>query len=316
MATPNNQMLHISECLSLPARLTTEKIVPCLDEESLYALIWTCKDYHNQYKNLHADKKIAAEMLHCVLNPIQSNQEKFLKLLSVPKQHLTGLPLYLIPNNGEENYFNQAKEKKTKTKRQHVSVLEAVLRTGNFHLEETLFNNIPEKEKTETLKKKIAEIRAKGIWGMPELMAAYKNFHDFYEPLSLDEKLAESDRLSRLIGLIGHAQKAHLPWFSLYLFCHPVKHDRADYTLSPNWICELSCNSELDLDVFSVDSTYALNKGNAERASWTGRCWSTRRLDSAAFDRQCKVLSSKLDNTIKQFGLNEPSLADCTSPAP
>lgn len=256
-------------------------------------------------------------MLHCVLNPTQPNQDRFLKLLSIPKQDLNGLPLYLIQNHGEEVYFNKAKVKKTKTKRQCVSVLEAVIRTRNFHLAKPLFNCIPEKEKTEALKKRIKDIKAEGIWGMPELQAAYKNFFEPWKALYDAKNWGELDKLT---GLIGQALKEHLPWFSLYLFCHPVSHSLANYTQPPNWVCILLEETELDLDLFGPDSTWALYKGLWEICLEEQHGWaavaSYGALDAQAFKSQGEVISSEFDNTIRQFGLEEPELKVDAAPTP
>jgi hypothetical protein len=312
MSESTNQILKLTKSLSsLPEQLTRNAIVPCLDEKSLYALTWTCRHYRSQYKDKHADKKVAAEMLHCVLNPTKPNQARFLELLSVPKKDLNGPPLYLIRNHGEEVYFNKAKVKKTKTKRWGTNVLEAILRTRNFHLANPLFNSIPKEAKTDALKQLIKNIKAQGMWGMPKLQAECKNFIEPWQALYDAENWGELNRLS---GLIGQAQKEHLPWFSLYLFCHPVTHSYANYRLPPNWVCILLDNTELDLDLFGHGSIYALYKGAGRYRAWRGACGgggvacgaSVCRLDSAAFTSQCEVLSSELDKTIKMFGLDEP----------
>ncbi len=264
MAKPKNQMLKLAERFSLSEELTKHIIVPNLDEPSLHALTLTCKQYQNQcYKDKHTDKKVAAEMLHCVLNPTPPHQKRFLELLSTPKRDKNGPPLYLIQNHGEEVYFNKAKARKTKTTRYSTNVLEAILRTKNFHLAKTLFNCIPAQEKTDNLKKYISVIKSQEIWGMPELQIAYQNFLGPCEALH-DPK--REDELDRLCGSIGQALKEHLPWFSIYLFCHPVTHSNADYTEAPNWTCVLFDNSELDLDLLGDGSICALYKGPCERA--------------------------------------------------
>lgn len=300
MSTSKKQMLALIE------DLTRYQIIPCFDEKSLHALTLTCKNYQKKYKNTYQDKKVAAEMLHCVLNPTESNQKRFLELITEPKKDLNGPPLYLIQNHGEEVYFNKAKVKKTKRMRWNTNVLEAILRTGNFHLAKTLFNSIPKAAKTDALKQQIRDIKAKGIWGMSELQTAYKNFLDPWKALYDAKKGKELNRLS---GLIGLAQKEHLPWFSLYLFCHPGTHANANYTLAPNWVCILIRNAELDLDLFDVASINALYKGSlpvvacGERGGWEAAP-QMRMEDSVAFYRQCEVLSSEMDKAIKEFGLH------------
>lgn len=310
MAEPKNKMLKLAKNLaSIPEALTRNAVIPFLNEKSLYALTWTCRHNRNQYKDKHADKKAAAEMLHCVLNPTLPNQARFLELLSMPKRDRNSQALYLIQNHGEEVYFNKASTRKTKTIRYSTNVLEAILRTKNFHLARTLFNCIPEKEKTENLKKYISMIKSQEIWGMPELQLAYKNFLEPWQALYDGEKWDELDRLS---GRIGRALKEHLPWFSIYLFCHPVLHSNADYTRAPNWSCILYDKSKLDLDLFGPDSIYALYKGRGLRP-WLGArpvmgCGRAAWLDSAAFSSQCKVLSSEMDKTIVEYGLDDPEL--------
>lgn len=315
MAEPKNQMLKLAEHFSLPEQLTRNMTVPDLDEESLHALTLTCKHYLNQYKDKHADKKVAADMLHCVLNPTLPNQARFLKLLSEPKQDKNGQPLYLIRNHGEEVYLNKAGMKKTKTKRYSTNVLEAILRTKNFHLAKTLFNCIPENAKTENLKQYISVIKSKEIWGMTELQLAYKNFLDPCQAL-VDAK--KWDELNRLSGRIGQAQKEHLPWFLIYLFCHPNIHSDADYTKVPNWTCLLWDGTPLDLDLFGPASIYALYIGG-----WCAQVCAARfigepraaSLDLSAFSSQCKVLLSEMDKTIKLYDLDEAKLDSATKPA-
>lgn len=308
MVEPKNQILKLAERFSIPEDLTSHAVTPFLNEKSLCALTWTCKSYRNQYKDKLADKKAAADMLHCVLNPTIPNQAQFLELLAKPKHDKNGQPLYLIQNHGEEVYLNKERVKKTKTLRYSTNVLEAILRTKNFHLAKTLFNCIPEQEKTKHLKKYISMIKSQDIWGIPKLQFAYKNFLDSWQTLF------DIDELNRLSGSIGRALKEHLPWFSIFLFCHPVTHSNADYTIAPNWTCILLDDSELDLDLLGPDTIYTLYKGlgtSANLVRFGGGKGEGRGYDSQAFANQSKVLSTEMDKIIIQYGLDAPESELC-----
>lgn len=314
MAQPKNQLLKLTEQLSIPEALTKHSVIPFLNEKSLYALTWSCKSYQNQYKDKHADKKVAAEMLHCVLNPTLPNQAKFLKLLATPKQDKNGQPLYLIQNHGEEVYFNKGGVRKTKTIRYSTNVLETILRTKNIHLAKTLFNCIPKHEKTENLKKYISTLKSQEIWGIPELQLAYKNILDTHRELTNAKKWHELDKLS---GHIGHAQKNHLPWFSIYLFCHPVSRSKVDYTKAPNWTCILFQDLQLDFDYFGNYTLYKSDGPTACAVPGHSNDYATK-VDSEAFASQSKVLSTEMDKIIKQYGLDdsEPGFELDATPAP
>lgn len=310
--------LDTTKRVSIEEAVTKDRIVSCFDERSLHAFMLTCK--HNQ--NKYADKKVAQEMLHCVLNPTEPNQARFLELLSTPKRDLKGQPLYLIKNHADEVYFNKAKVKKTKTTRKSTNVLEAILRTQNFHLAKTLFNCIPVEDKTKSLKKYIKDTKALGIWGMPELKLAYNNFIDSWKALYDAENW---DGLAKLWGRIGQALKEHLSWFSIYLFCHPATHANTNYTLPPKWVCILYDDLELDLDSFGADSIYALYKGGAGSSGMRGpRGRGSKRflytaavlapMDLEAYSSQCEVLSKEMDKTIKQFDCPELDVVKKAAP--
>lgn len=316
-----------SQLLFLSAALTKKGIGDFLDDDSLWAISKTCRQYRDLFKSSRKARKKATELLHCVLNIDTFRKKRIIELLSEPQPGT--LSIVLMRVFGREVYWGYKKPsdsygilssfkiKKICKREWTASPLEAAAKMGDNFLVKMFLDKLSQKQKLEALHQ-LQNIRAqrKIVWepasylrGFLELREAYKTFLESFAVIQATNQ--RWHLIGELWGEIGEAQK-NLPNYGLQVLSTPV-FPIQDFTKEPKRELEMArfhgiggegvlddCNNRIFSALCNISSQNIIIIGlygyPLERVI-LNEC----RTDAGAIEKLCEVIPLELDKMIESL---------------